>query len=37
MYFHSRDQNRLKKGDKCHCVRKCSRGENLWSTDLGET
>ena len=22
---------------KCHCLRKCSRGQNLWSTDLAET
>ena len=21
----------------CHCLRKCSRGQNLWSTDLAET
>ena len=22
---------------KCHCLRKCSRGQKLWSTDLAET
>ena len=22
---------------KCHCLRKCSRGKNLWSTVLAET
>ena len=21
---------------KCHCLRKCSRGQKLWSTDLAE-
>ena len=24
-------------GLKCHCLRKCSRDEKLWSTDLAET
>ena len=24
-------------GLKCHCLRKCSRGQKLWSTDLAET
>ena len=22
---------------KCHCLRKCSRDQKLWSTDLAET
>ena len=22
---------------KCNCLRKCSRGQTLWSTDLAET
>ena len=22
---------------KCHCLRKCSRGQKLWSTGLAET
>ena len=22
---------------KCHCLRKCSRVQKLWSTDLAET
>ena len=25
------------KSFKCHCLRKCSRGQKLWSTDLAET
>ena len=25
------------KSIKCHCLKKCSRGQKLWSTDLAET